>query len=168
MTRPPALQYSSPAMERSARPQATRFVVFAILGIVIGAGRLLLGAFTLLTLLALGNEPNIPTDYLAFSVASLLLAVGLLVGSILSLFRRPSARKLIVVVSIFDTVLPVMIAIGMLAQLSTGYGDDVPLIWIVIAVRFVQGLTWWLVYRTDRARDNFEGAAIRLASPPTP
>jgi hypothetical protein len=65
-----------------------------------------------------------------------------------------------------------MLAIGMLAQLSTGYGDDVPFIWLIIAVRFVQGLIWWLVYRSEIARENFERAATPpltlSATPPTP
>lgn len=158
MTQPPAIEYSSPVMEPSRRPLPTRFVVFAILGMVIGAGRILLGAFMFLTLLALSSESEVPADFLAFSLASVVLALILLAGSILSLLRRRIARKLLVTGAVFDTLLPVMLALGMLAQISTGYADDTPLIWLVIVVRFVQGLIWWIVYRSARARETFEPA----------
>ena len=158
MTQPPAIEYSSPVMDPSRRPLPTRFVVFAILGMVIGAGRILLGVFMLLTLAMLSAETDGPRQFLVFALASVVLAAALTVGSVLSLWRQPIARKIIVVASVFDTFLPVMLALGMLVQRSTGYGDDDALMWLIVAVRFVQGLIWWMVYRSERARETFEPA----------
>lgn len=146
------LSYARPM---TAHPTyAGLYITFAILGIFLALLRLLFEAGMTIGIVAMVSmDERVPIEFVLFTIASVLVSLTLLVGSIASFWRVQWSRRMLLGFAKCELAVLACVVLGQIASrliLSSHglsrFGESLGSLWLVIAIRAACAIGWWMVY----------------------